>query len=298
MENVLIAGCGDVGLALAELLLADGTPVRAIRRQPEQLPPGVTGFGLDLRDPRQLAALPGDVEVLVFAASADESNEVSYRSLYLDGLRNVLEVLVRKGAPLHRVVFTSSTSVYGQTSGEWVDESSATNPPGFSGHVMLEAERMVADWSAERGSIGFSVRFGGIYGSGRTRLIDLVRSRRATCGDGPPRFTNRIHIDDCAGVLHHLLRSESPASIWLGVDDDPAEQCTVYNWLAERLGVPPPSRAPWDPGSVRGAERSNKRCSNARLHAAGYRFRHPSFREGYAAMLEALVPREGSARGS
>jgi nucleoside-diphosphate-sugar epimerase len=127
------------------------------------------------------------------------------------------------------------------------------------------------------------VRFGGIYGPGRTRLIDSVRSGQARCEPG--LYTNRIHRDDCAGVLEHLLALAAPAPLYIGVDDEPALQCEVLRWLAQQLGVPPPvpSGAP-DDSRRRGG---NKRCCNARLRASGYRLLYPSYCEGYTALLRA-----------
>jgi nucleoside-diphosphate-sugar epimerase len=128
------------------------------------------------------------------------------------------------------------------------------------------------------------LRLGGIYGPGRTRLIDRVRRGLAVCTDGPPLYTNRIHRDDCAGALRHLMTLAEPASLYLGVDHEPAEQCEVLRWLARQLGVSPPRLEP--PLGSTPRRQSNKRCSNARLVASGYAFRYPGFRDGYSALLD------------
>ena len=129
------------------------------------------------------------------------------------------------------------------------------------------------------------VRFAGIYGPGRGWLIERARSG-ASCSDDPPKYTNRIHRDDCAGVLAHLVGlavdREWLDDRYIGVDDEPAAECEVLDWLAARLGAPPPRRTPAGAPAARG---SGKRCSNARLRGTGYRFRYPSFRDGYAAVL-------------
>jgi nucleoside-diphosphate-sugar epimerase len=113
-----------------------------------------------------------------------------------------------------------------------------------------------------------------------------VREGRAVLPAGAARYTNRIHQDDCAGVLRHLMRLESPEAVYVAVDHEPAEIGDVYRFLAECLGVAAPSTAdvPGD-GSSRRA-RTNKRCRNTRLVASGYRFRYPTFREGYAELLD------------
>jgi nucleoside-diphosphate-sugar epimerase len=123
------------------------------------------------------------------------------------------------------------------------------------------------------------LRLGGIYGPGRTRLVDRVRRGEATCPP-EPTWTNRIHRDDAAGAIRHLLALDDPEEVYLGVDTDPAERCEVLTWLAERLGAPAPRPGP-------ASRRGNKRVSSARLQASGYRFRYPTFREGYGAMLDA-----------
>ncbi len=126
------------------------------------------------------------------------------------------------------------------------------------------------------------MRFGGIYGPGRDRLIREVKAG-ASCVADPPVYTNRIHRDDCAGVLRHLMSLRSPHVVYCGVDSEPAARCVVLDWLADRLGAPPPARLPPDPSAARG-----KRVSNARLLESGYDFLYPSFREGYAQVLDAL----------
>ena len=125
------------------------------------------------------------------------------------------------------------------------------------------------------------VRFAGIYGPGRTRLIERVRA-------GDPcsaAYANRIHRDDCAGVLRHLLRLERPLPLYLAADGEPATQCAVMTWMAERLGLPAPPSADAGDGNL------GKRCRNARLAASGYEFEYPSFREGYGAIIADLAAR-------
>jgi nucleoside-diphosphate-sugar epimerase len=130
------------------------------------------------------------------------------------------------------------------------------------------------------------LRFGGIYGPSRTGLIERVRQGVAACRDGPPLYTNRIHRDDCAGALHHLMMLPAPESLYIGVDHESAEQCDVLRWLAARLGAPPPRVEAASPANTR-RQRTNKRCRNAKLVASGYVFRYPTYREGYAALLAA-----------
>jgi nucleoside-diphosphate-sugar epimerase len=198
----------------------------------------------------------------------------------VDGLCYLLEALVRQGQSPQRVFFTSSTAVYAQSTGEWVDETSPTEPKHFSGRRVLEGEKLLLS-----GPFPATVmRFGGIYGPGRTSLIERVRQGLATCRDGPPLYTNRIHRDDCAGALHHLLSLPRPESVYIGVDHEPAEHCDVLRWLATQLGALPPG-VKASPATDTRRHRTNKRCRNAKLVASGYVFRYPTFRDGYAALL-------------
>jgi len=274
MARILIAGCGDVGSALGLELVADGHEVIALRRRPAGLPASFRRVAADLTQPATLRALPADVDQVVYAAAADTRSEAAYRAAYVDGLQHLLDAL--GGAPA-RLVYVSSTAVYGQHDGEWVDEDSPTEPAGFSGRILLAGERL-----AREAAGAVVVRLGGIYGPGRNRLIDEVRTGRAVCPDGPPQYTNRIHRDDCAGVLRHLLERDAAAGVWLGVDRDPVDRCTLLRWLAERLGVPRPPT-----GDAPVGRAGSKRCRSDKLVGAGYRFRYPTFREGYGELIAA-----------
>ena len=280
MRRVLIAGCGYVGSALAARLVDEGCAVWGLRRQPEGLPPGVRPLAADLARPDTLRELPPELDAVVYAASAGGGGEAAYRSAYVEGVGNLLDALVAAGQAPRRVVFTSSTGVYAQREGEWVDESSPTEPTGASGTALLEGERRFLD-----GPFPATVlRLGGIYGPGRDRLVRETRAGSAVCPGGAPRYSNRIHRDDCAGALHHLLDLPDPEPLYVGVDREPAELCTVLRWLAERLDRPPPPVSDNAPAGRMG-RRSNKRCSSARLVASGYRFRFPTFREGFDSMI-------------
>ena len=145
------------------------------------------------------------------------------------------------------------------------------------------------------------LRLGGIYGPGRTRLIDQVRGGSAVI-PAESRFTNRIHRDDAAAAIVHLcLMAAEPAPVYLGVDNEPAELGEVLRFLAGELGLPEPGRA--EPasgvrggsgGTTGGGEPSrggNKRVSNALLRGTGFEFEYPSFREGYRAILAGVGER-------
>ncbi|MDH3686520.1 MAG: SDR family oxidoreductase [Myxococcales bacterium] len=267
--RILIAGCGYVGSVLAGDLAARGDEVFGLRRNPSGLPPGVTPVAADVSAPETLKGVPADLDAVVYAVSAGAREDPAYRRAYVEGVEHLCGVV----APA-RFVFVSSTSVYGQVAGEWVDEESPTEPRAFAGRRVLEGEQL-----ARAAPGGVAIRFGGIYGPGRTRLRDSVAEGRARWR--PQHFTNRIHRDDCAGALRHLLDLERPESVYVGVDREPSEERTVLEWLARRAGVEAPS--PSESGAeTRGV--GSKRCSSRRLVESGYVFRYPTFREGYAAL--------------
>ncbi len=282
MAQVVIAGCGYVGNTLARMLLAEGHEVFGIRRDPSKLAKGVRAIRGDLADPRSLGPAPQRVEYAVFAVGADESTEQAYRRAYLDGLAGLLEWLADEGQRPKRIVMTSSTSVYGQRRGEHIDEDSPTHPTQFRGATMLASERLLA----ASGLSNVVVRLGGIYGPERESLI-----ARALAGELRIRpeehFSNRIHRDDAAGLIRHLLFHPAPAALYLGVDSEPAEESRLYTFLAKELGLPEPPLEESGGASGRRPGVGSKRCSNRRARESGYAFRFPTFREGYGALIRA-----------
>lgn len=291
MSRVLIAGCGYVGSALARLLVADGETVFGLKRRPSDLPEGVTPVAADLSRPETLSILPDAIDVLVYAVGAGEPTERAYRTAYVEGPRTLLQFLARREDPVQRVLFVSSTGVYAQNDGGWVDETSPTEPTDFTGRCLLEGEQSVL-----RGPYPSTVlRLAGIYGPGRTWMVRRVFAGEASLS-ATPRYSNRIHRDDCAGALRHLLRLDAPRSLYLGSDHDPADLNEVVAWLADRLGVAPPAPAgssPAAPGS-----RGNKRCRNDLLIASGYRFLYPTYREGYENVVRDFLATEGLDRSN
>ncbi len=285
--RVLISGCGYVGSALGLLLTAEGHTVFGLRRNTKALPPAIKSISADLSKPLSPDALPPNLDAAVHAVSPGNSKDEAYTLAYTQGPRNLLAALEPQRKTL-RFIFVSSTGVYAQKKGEWVDEDSPATPETTSGRRLLEGERLVLG-----GPFPATVlRLGGIYGPGRTSTIErALRTLRIAPQEDPPRYTNRIHRDDCAGALRHLILLPDPDPLYLGVDHEPATLHTIAEWLAARPDVSPsetgtPARTTPQNGP-RGASRSrtNKRCSNARLIHSGYRFLYPTFREGFAALL-------------
>lgn len=277
MSRVLIAGCGDVGMLLGRRLVQAGYDVFGIRRRTELLATEIEPVQVDLYDEKSMRRLPGAVEYVVYAASADEASETAYENAYVRGPRNLINALNDTNTNLKRVIYVSSTRVYSQTNGQWVNECSQTKPVEFRANALMTGERYIRSCGVR----AISLRLAGIYGAGRRALIRRVQAG-TSCIEKPPRYTNRIHREDCAGVLQHLLELNSPDSTYIGVDHAPAPQCEVMDWIAEQIGVPYPSRI----GMTSKDYAPNKRCSNRRLTESGYRFRYPTYREGYASILE------------
>ena len=281
MARCLIAGCGYVGEALGVRLASEGHSVFGLRRRVLRPPPGIEPIEADLAVPASLAQIPGGLDYVFYLASPGGAEDALYRSAYVDGQRHLYEALARRGQRPRRVLFASSTAVYGQRDGEWVDESSPTEPVDFRGRRLLEAEALLATTAFMPGVV---VRFGGIYGPRRSSLIEPVRAGRATLRPGGPHYTNRIHRDDCVGVLRHLMGLAAPEPLYLGVDSEPADEGAVLRWLAGALGAPEP-RVAVDAARGPRERRGSKRCRNDRLLASGYAFRYPTFRDGYRAIL-------------
>ena len=278
--SVVIAGCGDVGSRLASQLLAAGWEVHGLRRNVARLPEGVIGIAGDLFNKECPDTWPiGGVDYLVYCAAATDHDEAGYRKAYVQGLAHVLEWLGDYGQEPKHLVFVSSSSVYGQQNGEWVDETSPTQAVGYSGQVMLEAEQVAFD----SGIPATTVRLTGIYGPGREWLLSQVRQGYRVAVE-PPLYGNRIHVDDAAGLLAYLLlhveQGGALERVYIGVDNAPAPLAEVVDWLRGYLGV-----TEWaEDASVRRA--GSKQCSNARAKALGWTPTYPSYREGYAAILK------------
>ena len=268
-SDVLLVGCGDLGAAVGLRLADRGHPVLALRRNAALVPAPLRGLSVDLT--REVPAL-GDLEAryVVVALTARPRTEESYRATYVDGMRRALDALAATGTPPERAVLVSSTAVHGGADRPRLDdETTPPRPADGPGRMLVAAEELFH----ERLPSGTVLRLSGLYGGSSTRLLDTVREGRVA---DPHRWTNRIHREDAADAVVHLLtRPEEPERLYLGTDDEPAQLGDVAAYLAERLGAPAPP--PADPEQGHG-----KRLSNARLRATGWAPARPSYREGYA----------------
>ena len=272
-ERVLIAGCGRVGKRLAAGLLGDGMEVLGLKRDPAGLPDGVEPVRADLVTGAGLDQVPTDCRALVYAPTPERRDADAYRRIFLDGLANLLvrHPLASNG----RLLFVSSTAVYGQDQGEWVDETTPPAPARFNGRVLVEAEQR-ARAAYPNTTV---VRFSGLYGGSGDRLPQRLHQGEVEVREQPPQWSNRIHLADAAGFLRHLILQKPAHDLYLGSDDAPTPRHEVYAWLAHHLGAELRVR-PSDGDTGQG-----KRIDNSRLRASGYTLQFPDYRSGYAELL-------------
>lgn len=288
--RVGILGCGYVGLELARQLGREHDVI-GVRRSGDGLAAveetGADAIEADVTDPGSLGAIP-DVDALVFSASSGGRGAAAAERVYVDGLRTVIETFGERDSVPDRLVYTSSTGVYGDHGGDWVDEETPLSPTTDKTRVLAEAERIARELAQEYGIDGSVARFAGLYGPGRYRL-DRYLNGPVTEG-----YLNMIHRDDAAGIVRFLLES-TDEKLLLAVDDEPVDKWTFADWLADECGVErPPKRTKADrlddEGLTDAARRrilTSKRCSNERVRGLGYRFAYPTYREGYRAAIDA-----------
>jgi nucleoside-diphosphate-sugar epimerase len=272
MPRVLIAGCGYLGQAVAELFLADGWEVEGWTKSADSAQPlsakPYPVHAVDISREDQVRVRTGNFDAVIHCASTRGGDVDSYRRVYLDGARNLLH---RFGGS--QILFTSSTSVYAQNDGDWVTEDSPAEPKHETGTVLREAEDLVIR------NRGIVIRLGGIYGPGRSALLKKFLSGDAILDPESDRFVNQIHRDDVAVALQLLVkRQESAGEIYNVVDNQPILLSECFRWLAAKLNRPltPDGRTI----SKRKRGDSNKRVGNGKLRASGWTPRYPDFAQG------------------
>ena len=276
--RTLIVGCGYVGLRVAARLIEAGDDVLAVTRsttpRPEWVRLGIAPVVADVLRPETLAALPG-VDRVYYAVGYDRAGSSSKRSVYVDGLANVLSALQGE---VRRFVYASSTSVYGQDDGGWVDEASLTEPETESGRTCLDAEAVATAWSEERSVPLTVLRYSGLYGPVRVVGRSALENARPIDGD-PDAFLNLIHADDAAAAAVSALRGDGDG-LYLASDDRPLPRREYYTLAALLLRTTPPVF------SNTGAGGSGKRVSNRRLkQEIGLRLSYPDVGIGLPSAL-------------
>jgi nucleoside-diphosphate-sugar epimerase len=274
--RALVIGCGYLGRRVATTWRSQGWQVSALTRTnhnaTELAALGIEPIVGDVVSAETLQALPA-ADVVLYAVGYDRQAANSKRDVSVRGVANVLEKLAPS---LRRLLYISSTSVYGQDGGEWVDETSETNPAGEDGQIVLAAENAVRQMCPAE--VATVLRFSGIYGPGRLlRRIDVVK-RGEPIAANPDGFLNLIHVDDGAAIVCRLAERDVPQPTYLITDDRPMLRREYYSLLARLLGAGEPTFQFTPSAAGRGL---NKRCSNARVKAElGDMLRFPTIESG------------------
>jgi len=297
--RVAILGCGYVGLELGRQLDAAGHDPIGVRRSDEGIDAvetaGFDAVQADVTDADSLATVP-DVDAVVFIASSGGRDAAAAEAVYVDGLRTTIDHFGNREHPPAHVVYTSSTGVYGDHDGDFVDESTPLDPTTAKTKVLARAERVLLDRTIAHGIEGTVVRFAGLYGSDRYRLSRYVE------GPVTEGYLNMLHRDDAAGIVRFALTdgAADDEDVLLAVDDEPVDKWQFADWLANECGEPEPPKVTKaerlaEDGLSEAARRrltTSKRCSNDLLRDLGYDYDYPTYRDGYRAAIDAY--RDGS----
>lgn len=288
--RILVVGCGYLGWRVALRADSIGQPVWATTRQRTKArriaEAGLEPLLIDWTDRRTLSRLP-EVDRVLVAVSYDRRNGADRDEAIVGGFRNLLASL----SPEVDVCYISTTGVYHQTDGRWVDETSPARPVREGGRAHLRAEQLLhqlrpqSPWSV--------LRLAGIYGPGRVpRAADVIAARPIASPEHG--YLNLIHVDDAASAV--LRCWEQPATarkrLYVVADDKPVIRGEFYREIARQCDAPPPRFVEPDEGSaVAARSQSNKRVWNRRMKRDLLpRLAFPSYREGLTAVLGGGVP--------
>lgn len=281
MRPCLIIGCGYLGRRVAALWRAEGQRVLATTRRSETAEEwrrlGLEPVVCDVLAPEALASLP-PLETVLYAVGFDRSSGASMRSVYVDGLARVLDHL----PAFDKFVHVSSSSVYGQTEGEWVDEDSPTDPQEESGRIVLDAEKFLRVRRPE----AVILRFAGIYGPGRLLRQKSIEAGEPIVGNAE-RWLNLIHVEDGARAVLAARNHAPPGTTFNVADGYPVLRRDFYAELARLLQAPAPRFVPVPPGQPTPPhERGHRRIDSRRLREVlGFRPAFATFRLGLAASI-------------
>jgi len=284
----LIVGCGYLGLRVARRWIAAGCAVTGVVRSPASAAAlareSVRPIVADVTRPSTLHDLPS-ADTLLYAVGYHPAGGASRSMVYVDGLRAVLDAV---SPDMHRVILVSSTGVYAEQGGTWVDEHSPAGPLREAGRALLAAEEALA---AHRfGPVGIILRMAGIYGPGRLpRRAELASGEPLPIGVG--QRVNLIHVDDAAAAVVAAEAHAQPPRTYIIADGNPVDRRAYFAELARQLDLPPPSFRDPLPGESTGRRGGDKRTSNARMLAELHlQLAYPTYREGLAASVRASGP--------
>ena len=278
----LVFGCGYLGQRVATRWLADGTPVYVVTRSAGRArllrKVGLLPIVADVTRPETLVDLPAANTVL-FAVGFDRNRDETIQQVYVEGLRAVLSTL---RSPVDRFIYISSTGVYGQSDGSWVDESSACEPARDGGKAHLQAEQLLAEhWIAAQAIV---LRLAGIYGPERVpRRSDLERGGPLPIADG---FLNLIHVDDATEAVLAAENHGATPNTLIVADGHPVKRRDYYLELARLVGLGKPEFHEPAAGTVADRRLGSKRIRTTRLMSElSFQPRYPTYREGLRAIL-------------
>lgn len=283
MASFLIVGSGDIGGGLANVLKQDGHEVHAMRRSEKSVGEGIHTISADVGDMETLLGnIPEQIDYMIYSVASPDFSEEGYDTYYVKGLKHILAIMKHQNTQPKRIFFVSSTSIYPHHDGSWVDESVVPEPTAFAGRKMLEAEQLLEN--SEHAST--AVRFSGIYGPGRVRMINQAKSGNHIDPE-PDLWTNRIHRDDCIGVLKFLIEKDMAGTklddVYIASDPSPTTLFEILEWIKDRIGDVEP-----DHDVPEAARRGNKRLSSKRLQDLGYEFKYKNYQEGYDLILKEM----------
>ncbi|MEC8460585.1 MAG: NAD-dependent epimerase/dehydratase family protein [Pseudomonadota bacterium] len=279
--RVLIIGFGYLGKTLGHQLMADGHQVWGIKRHHRA--------SVDQDFDRNIEVIWQDfhtlsiqhipkVDYVVFCPSPDGSTVEHYQHTFLKGSQKAL-ALCRAMDTNPMLIFVSSTSVFQQNKGQWVDETTPCEPDNPKAQVLLQSEQQLM----ASGHPVTIVRPSGLYGHGRCHLLDALMQHRAHICHST-RYSNRIHVVDCARAIYHIMRLNINDGLYLLTDSEPTPINSIIGWLSSLTGLPIPQDR-HEHSADQGDFRLNKRLSNARLLESGFSLEYPSFKQGFKELL-------------
>ena len=276
-KHVLIVGFGYLGGVLASLLSKHHHTISAIKRNPSNTDLDIHFIYKDIFDVT-IDDIP-TVDFIVYAAAPDKHTEQDYKKTYVDGVGHMLKLYEEKEHHPARFIFISSTSVYGYNDGRWVTEDTPPHPTTPTAKLLLQAEQKVNDSPID----STIIRFSGIYGPNRMPLLNAVKTHQAhICYD--TRYSNRIHVVDCARMIYHVMHLEKNAGLYIGTDCEPTPINTIVSWLSTHLGIQlPESRHNESPETIE--QKANKKLSNEKILHTGFRFEFNNFHQGFNYIL-------------
>ncbi len=289
--RVLIVGCGYVGLPLGAELVRQGHEVFGLRRSSagdaELQAAGIRPLVGDITRPDDLVRLPSPFDWVVNVVSSNKGGVDAYREIYLEGTGHLINWLA--GQPVKKYIFTSSTSVYGQTNGAMVKEDAATEPASPTSQLLVQTEKLLLEAARSRKFPAVILRVAGIYGPDRGHLfLQYLRNEARIAGKGE-RILNMIHRDDLVSVVIAALKNGRPGEIYNAVDDEPVAQIHFFRWLSETLGKWMPPFMTEEENANRKRGLTNKKVSNRRMKMElGVPLKYPNFRQGYTAEITRL----------